>query len=70
MVNKVFHKQLCRNTEAYIDDMVVKSSSVANHLQDLAKAFSVMAVVNMKLNPTKSFFGRQIFEVHSIRAGH
>jgi Reverse transcriptase (RNA-dependent DNA polymerase) len=57
MVNKVFHKQLGRNMEAYIDDMVVKSPSVVGHLADLKEAFSVMAAVNMKLNPTKSFFG-------------
>jgi (p)ppGpp synthase/HD superfamily hydrolase len=57
MVNKVFHKQLGQNTEAYIDDMIVKCLSAANHLQDLAEAFSVMAAVNMKLNLTKSFSG-------------
>jgi Reverse transcriptase (RNA-dependent DNA polymerase) len=57
MVNKVFHKQLGRNMEAYIDDMVVKSSSASDHLQDLEEAFRIMKAVNMKLNPIKIFFG-------------
>jgi hypothetical protein len=41
--------------EAYIDDMVVKSSSAADHLAVLEEAFSIMAMMNIKLNPTKSF---------------
>jgi hypothetical protein len=37
--------------------MVVKISSASDHLQDLKEAFRVMKAMNMKLNPTKSFFG-------------
>jgi hypothetical protein len=42
--------------EVYIDDMVVKNPSAANHLADPEEAFTIMRAVNMKLNPTKSFF--------------
>ena len=42
MVNKMFKEQLGRNMEAYIDDMVVKSKAVENHLTDLAKTFETL----------------------------
>ena len=35
MVDKVFIKQLGRNMEAYIDDMMVKSMSMTCHINDL-----------------------------------
>ena len=57
MVNKVFEKQIGRNMEAYIDDMLVKSMTRASHITDLAETFETMNQVGMKLNPKKSFFG-------------
>ena len=35
LVNKVFEKQLDRNMEAYVDDMIVKSLKKEDHLKDL-----------------------------------
>ena len=35
MVNKVFANQISKNMEAYIDDMMVKSMSMADHVNDL-----------------------------------
>ena len=35
MVNKVFANQLDRNMEAYVDDMMVQSMSMVDHLNDL-----------------------------------
>ena len=49
MVDKVFAKQLGRNMEAYIDDMMVKSMSMADHVNDLREHC-------MKLNPSKYAF--------------
>jgi (p)ppGpp synthase/HD superfamily hydrolase len=57
MVNRVFHNQIRRNMEAYVDEMVVKSTSTTIHIQDLEETFKVMKEVGMRLNPTKSFFG-------------
>ena len=37
MVTKMFKKQLGRNMEAYIDNMVVKSKAVGEHLFNLMK---------------------------------
>ena len=42
MVTKMFKKQLRRNIEAYIDDTVVKSKAMENHLFDLAKTFQTL----------------------------
>ena len=35
LVYKVFAKQLNRNMKAYVDDMMVKSMSMAHHIDDL-----------------------------------
>ena len=41
----------------YIDDIVVKSETQAEHTQHLEEAFCLMRAYNMKLNPTKCAFG-------------
>jgi hypothetical protein len=41
----------------YIENMIVKTSLVIDHLMDLKEAFFTIAAINMKLNLTKSFFG-------------
>ena len=43
--------------EVYIDNIVVKSETRAEHIQHLEKAFHLMRAYNMKLNPTKCVFG-------------
>ena len=57
MVNKVFKKQIGRNMEAYIDDMLVKSIARSSHITDHVETFEVINKVGMKLNPKKSYFG-------------
>ena len=39
MMTKMFEPQLGRNIEVYIDDMVVKSKVVSEHVEDLANIF-------------------------------
>ena len=34
-MKRCLHEQISRNTEAYIDDIIVKSSKVGNLIQDL-----------------------------------
>lgn len=41
----------------YINDIVVKSKTRAEHIRHLKEAFSLMYKYNMKLNPTKCTFG-------------
>jgi L-rhamnose mutarotase len=42
MVNKVFKNQIDQNMKAYIDDILVKSMTFKQHLQDVEKVFSVL----------------------------
>jgi hypothetical protein len=41
----------------YVDDLIVKSSSRANHVSDLAETFANMRRAGLKLNPEKCVFG-------------
>ena len=43
--------------EIYIDDILVKSTTVDLHIAYLAKAFQILKEHNMKLNPAKCAFG-------------
>ncbi|XP_020209491.1 uncharacterized protein LOC109794453, partial [Cajanus cajan] len=38
LIDKVFHQQIGRNMEVYVDDMVVKTTSAADHAADLVEA--------------------------------
>jgi hypothetical protein len=56
-MNKMFHNQIGRNVEVYIDDMLVKTKDEANHLEDLEETFETLRQYRMKLNPSKCVFG-------------
>ncbi|CAL2257353.1 unnamed protein product [Prunus armeniaca] len=43
--------------EVYVDDMLVKAPEHADHLKNLADAFSLLRQYRMKLNPSKCTFG-------------
>ena len=57
MVNKMFNKQIGRNMEVYVDDMLVKSKEELAHLDDLKETFTTLKQYQMKLNPSKCVFG-------------
>ena len=42
--------------EAYIDDMVIKSKVVPEHIQDLEEAFSMLKKYQLQLNASKCSF--------------
>nr|GEY80026.1 hypothetical protein [Tanacetum cinerariifolium] len=50
-------KEIRRNLEAYVDDMVIKSTSEEDILRDIRETFDGFRLVNMKLNPKKCSFG-------------
>jgi hypothetical protein len=56
-MNKMFHHQIGRNVEVYVDDMLVKTKDEANHLEDLKETFETLRRYRMKLNPSKCVFG-------------
>ncbi|PKA50446.1 RNA-directed DNA polymerase like [Apostasia shenzhenica] len=57
MIDTVFKNQRGRNLEAYVDDVLVKSRSLAEHLGDLQETLNTLRRYNLKLNPTKYTFG-------------
>nr|KYP55442.1 Retrovirus-related Pol polyprotein from transposon 17.6 [Cajanus cajan] len=57
LMDKVFRGQIGRNIEIYVDDMVVKSNSMADHVADLTEIFGELREHNMRLNPEKCTFG-------------
>uniref|UniRef100_A0A2N9J111 RNA-directed DNA polymerase n=1 Tax=Fagus sylvatica TaxID=28930 RepID=A0A2N9J111_FAGSY len=57
LVNKMFHDQIGRNVEVYVDDMLVKSKKDDDHLADLKETFQALRRYSMKLNPAKCVFG-------------
>ena len=56
LVNHMFHPQIRRNVEVYVDDMLVKSQNKEIHLDDLQETFDTLRQYNMKLNPSKCAF--------------
>ena len=42
LVNKMFNKQIDRNMEVYVDDMLVKSKEELAHPDDLRETFATL----------------------------
>ena len=57
LVNRMFQKQIGITMEVYIDDMLVKSTTIGLHIAHISEAFQILRSYNMKLNPTKCAFG-------------
>ncbi|GJZ80857.1 reverse transcriptase domain-containing protein [Tanacetum coccineum] len=56
LVDKVFSHQIGRNLEAYVDDMVIKSTSEKEMLKNIQETFKRFRSINMKLNLKKCPF--------------
>ncbi|CAL8992967.1 unnamed protein product [Prunus brigantina] len=57
LVNKIFKEQIGKTMEVYVDDMLVKVPERADHIENLAEAFSLLRKYHMKLNSSKCTFG-------------
>ncbi|XP_027166642.1 uncharacterized protein LOC113766677 [Coffea eugenioides] len=57
LVNKLFKNQIGRNMEVYVDDMLVKSRTQEQFINDLREIFDVLRSSRMRLNPKKCTFG-------------
>ncbi|GKV21359.1 hypothetical protein SLEP1_g31345 [Rubroshorea leprosula] len=62
MVTIVLRAQIGRNLEVYVDDIVVKSLKVEDHLVDLADTFDNLRKHNIRLN-----FAKCVFSVESTK---
>ena len=57
MMTRMFESLLGKNIEIYIDDMVVKSKMVSEHLGDLRIIFEIFRNYKLRLNAIKCSFG-------------
>ena len=56
MMTRMFESQLGKNIEIYIDDMVVKSKVVLEHLGDLGTIFEILRMYKLRLYASKCSF--------------
>jgi hypothetical protein len=56
-IQKCFKKQLNKNVEAYVDDVVVKTRNSDTLIADLEETFASLREYQWKLNPNKCVFG-------------
>jgi hypothetical protein len=57
LMRKALGAQMGRNTEAYVDDIIVKTRESHTFIEDLEETFANLRKVNIKLNPAKCAFG-------------
>ena len=57
MMTRMFEPQLGKSIEVYIDDMVVKSKVVSEHVEDLRVIFDILRKHKLRLSASKFSFG-------------
>lgn len=60
MITRMFESQLGQHVEAYINDMIMKSKQVSEHLNGLGSMFLVLRKHKLRLNTSKCSFGTKI----------
>ncbi|RDY04166.1 Retrovirus-related Pol polyprotein, partial [Mucuna pruriens] len=56
----LFHDMMHKEVEVYVDDMIAKSKTLGQHINDLRKLFERLQKYRLKLNPAKYTFGVKI----------
>ncbi|GJS84770.1 reverse transcriptase domain-containing protein [Tanacetum coccineum] len=51
LVDKAFQRQIGRNLEVYVDDLVIKRRTEKEVIRDIEETFRTLTEINMKLNP-------------------
>ena len=57
MMTRMFEPQLGKSIEVYIDNLVVKSKVVFEHVGDLGNIFEILRKHKLRLNTSKCSFG-------------
>ena len=57
MMTRMFEPQLGKSIEVYVDNMVVKSKMVSEHVGDLKAIFDILRKHKLRLNASKCSFG-------------
>ena len=66
MMAKMFESQLGRKIEVFIDDMVVKSKVVSEHVEDLTSIFGILRKHKLHLNAPKVFLWCRLLKVLGV----
>ncbi|RDX66508.1 hypothetical protein CR513_54712, partial [Mucuna pruriens] len=53
----LFHDMMHKEIEVYVEDMIAKSKTLEQHIEDLQKLFMRLRKYKLRLNPTKCTFG-------------
>jgi hypothetical protein len=76
-IQACFKRQLNKNIEAYVDDVIVKTRNSETLIADLEETFASLREYRWKLNPNKCVFGVSygkllgfIISHHGIEANH
>ena len=56
LLNMIFKNLIAKTMEVYVDDMLVKSKMVGDHVEHLGQIFEILRKYQMKLNPLKCAF--------------
>lgn len=51
LVDLLFREQKGRNVEVYVNDLLVKSKSLIQYIEDLREIFATLKKYNIRLNP-------------------
>ena len=70
MMTRMFEPQLGKSIEVYVDDMVVKSKVVSEHVGDLGVIFNILRKHNLRLNASKCSFGVKSDKFLGYRVTH
>ena len=70
LVNRIFKDKISKTMEVYVDNMLVKSTIMEHHLQDLKETFFDLRLYNMKLNPDKCTFGLEVGNFLGFMVSH
>ncbi|GJW24874.1 reverse transcriptase domain-containing protein [Tanacetum coccineum] len=70
LVDKAFHKQIGRNLEVYVDDLVIKSRTEDEIVRDIEETFKTLRKINMNLNPKKVYLWGRRSDVLMIQNQH
>lgn len=57
MMSRILQRQISRNIETYVNDIVIKTKHGSSNLEDLKETFTTLSEYSLMLNPMKCTFG-------------
>jgi hypothetical protein len=69
-IQAYFKRQLNKNVEAYVDDVVVKTRNSSTLIDDLEESFASLREYRWKFNPNKCVFSVPSGKLHGFIISH